>query len=164
MQKRIIIFIAALLLWIILSWSLELGNIIVGLLVAFFVTFMTLDVFAGGVKFFRKPVRYLWLFYYIPVFVWECIKANFDGAGRVIHPDLPINPGIVKVKTTLKSDTGITFLANTLTLKPGTMTVDVDKENGFLYVHWVDVKTQDVELATKLLVAKFERILKRIFE
>lgn len=164
MQKRIIIFIAALLLWTILSWSWEASSFVVGILIASFVTFMTGGIFDGSPKFFKKPSRYLWFFYYIPVFAWECIKANFDGVGRVIHPNLPINPGIVKVRTTLKSDTGITFLANTLTLKPGTMTVDVDKENGFLYIHWVDVKTQDVEKATEILVVKFERILKRIFE
>jgi len=101
--------------------------------------------------------------YYIAVFIWECVKANLDGAYRVLHPDLPIRPGIVKVKTTLKSATGLTLLANSLTLKPGTMTVDIDQENGFLYVHWMDVKTEDLDQATELIVGKFERILKRIF-
>lgn len=112
----------------------------------------------------RNPGRYLWLFYYLPLFAWECIKANLDSAWRVMHPDLQIRPGIVKVKTGLKSDIGLTFLANTLTLKPGTMTVDVDKQNGFLYVHWVNVESQDVEGATRIIVEKFEKILKRIFE
>jgi multicomponent Na+:H+ antiporter subunit E len=77
---------------------------------------------------------------------------------------VPIKPGIVKVKTTLKSETGLTFLANTLSLKPGTMTVDIDREGGYLYVHWVDVRSQDVKAATEELVLKFERILKKIFD
>lgn len=106
----------------------------------------------------------MWFFFYIPVFIWECLKANLEGAWRVAHPSLPIRPGIVKVKTTLKSDTGLTFLANSLTLTPGTMTVDIDRERGFLYVHWVDVKSEDIDKATELLVRRFERILKRIFE
>jgi multicomponent Na+:H+ antiporter subunit E len=108
--------------------------------------------------------RYLWFLYYIPLFIWECFKANLDGAWRVIHPDLPIRPGIVKVKAKLKSDAGLTFLANTITLKPGTMTVDIDKEGGFLYVHWVNVESQDIDKATKIIVEKFEKILMRIFE
>lgn len=112
----------------------------------------------------KHASRYLWFLYYVPLFIWECVKANIDGAYRTAHPDLPIHPGIVKVKTTLKSDAALTFLANTLTLKPGTMTVDIDKEDGFLYVHWSEVKSQDVEKATELIVSKFERILKRIFE
>lgn len=111
----------------------------------------------------NKVSAYFWLLYYMLLFIWECIKANIDGAYRVIHPDLPIRPGIVKVKTTLKSDTALTLLANTLTLQPGTMTVDIDKENGFLYVHWIDVKTLDAAGATKIIVEKFEKILERIF-
>lgn len=90
--------------------------------------------------------------------------ANIDVAYRVLHPNLPINPGIVKVKTKLKSDVGLTFLANTITLTPGTMTVDVDKEKGLLYIHWINVKGKDVEAATKQIVEKFEHTLIKIFE
>jgi multicomponent Na+:H+ antiporter subunit E len=92
------------------------------------------------------------------------IKANFDVAYRVVHPKLPIKPGIVKVKTRLKSDTGLTFLANSITLTPGTMSVDIDRENGYLYIHWINVKSADVEKATEIIVSRFEKILEKIFE
>ncbi len=108
--------------------------------------------------------KIIWFIYYVLVFIWECLKANIDGAYRVAHPDLPINPGIVKIKTGLTSNIGLTFLANSLTLTPGTMTVDIDREKGILYVHWIDVKSQDVSKATELIAHKFERILKRIFK
>jgi len=111
-----------------------------------------------------KKMKILWFLYYIPLFIWECLKANLDGAYRVAHPDLPINPGIVRIKTGLRSDLALTFLANSITLKPGTMTVDIDKEKGILYVHWADVKSQDIEQATELIAGKLERVLKRIFE
>jgi len=107
--------------------------------------------------------RAAWLLYYVPVFLWESLKANIDVAGRVLNPNLPIRPGTVAVKIDLKSDIGLTFLANSITLTPGTTTVDIDKEEGVLYVHWADVKSQDVDKATHLLAEKFERILKRIF-
>lgn len=109
-------------------------------------------------------MRFLWFIYYCLVFIWECLKANLDGAYRVIHPGLPMNPGIVKVKTSLRSDLALTLLANSLTLKPGTMTVDIDKDNGFLYIHWIDVKTQDVDKASELIVKRFESILKKVFK
>jgi multicomponent Na+:H+ antiporter subunit E len=82
----------------------------------------------------------------------------------VINPKLPINPGIVKVKTTLKSDTALTFLANSITLTPGTLCVDIVAEEGLLYIHWIDVKSQDVEKASQLIVTKFENVLKKIFD
>ena len=161
---RIVIFALAFLTWLFLTWSLELSNLVTGVLVGVFISFTTSDMFVNKAGFFKHPSRYLWFLYYIPLFLWECFKANLDGAYRVLHPDLPINPGIVKVKTTLRSETGLTFLTNSLTLKPGTMTVDVDKEKGFLYIHWVDVKSQDIDKATEMIVSKFERVLKRIFE
>lgn len=111
----------------------------------------------------KQCKRCVWFIYYILIFIWECLKANLDGAYRIVHPKLLINPGIVKVKTRLKSDLGLTFLANSLTLTPGTMVVDIDKDKGFLYVHWIDVKAQDIDKATELIVKKFEDILIKVF-
>lgn len=159
----LLLSVLAFLTWLLLSWSVDAEHIFVGLLIGALVSFVTADIFQPKAKVFKNLKRYPWFLYYVAVFIWECFKANLDGAYRVIHPDLPIKPGIVKVKTSLRSDAGLTFLANSLTLKPGTMTVDIDKDNGFLYVHWVDVKAQDVERATELVVARFERILKHIF-
>lgn len=163
-KSQIILFILALLIWTLLTWPPDLQHLIVGILVSIFVSFMTGDMFVKRPYVFKSINRYLWFLYYVPVFIWECIKANVDVAYRVIHPDLPINPGIVKVKTILKSDTGLTFLANSITLTPGTMSVDIDQERGFLYIHWIDVKDKDVQKATEIIVQRFEDILKRIFE
>ncbi len=164
MKTKSILFILAFCIWLLLNWSADISHICAGIAVGAFVSFMTSDIFGREIRVFKRPSRYLWFFCYCPLFIWECLKANIDGAFRVAHPDMPIRPGIVKVKTVLKTDTGLTFLANSITLKPGTMTIDIDKENGFLYVHWVDVKSQDVEKATELIVRRFENILKRIFE
>ncbi|GAG73933.1 unnamed protein product [marine sediment metagenome] len=44
------------------------------------------------------------------------------------------------------------------------MSVDIDKDNGILYIHWIDVKTKDVESATRIIVDRFEKVLKKIFD
>ena len=164
MRSKIILFILGLLVWLLLSWPTDLQHLLVGIVIASFVAFMTGDMFVQRPHLFTHIKRYFWFFYYLPFFIWECIKANIDVAYRVSHPDLPINPGIVKVKTILKSETGLTFLANSITLTPGTLSVDVDQERGLLYVHWIDVKDKDVEKATEIIVERFEKILRRIFE
>lgn len=151
-------------MWVLFSFPVTPERLVIGVFVSVFVAFMTGDLFKEDTFVLTGFSRYLWFFYYVPLFIWECIKANIDGAWRVCHPDLPIRPGIVRVKTTLTSDIALTFLANTLTLKPGTMTVDIDKENGFLYIHWIDVKSEDAQKSAELIVEKFERILKRIFQ
>jgi multicomponent Na+:H+ antiporter subunit E len=154
-KSQIILFILAFLIWAFLTWPLDLQHAVIGILVSGFVAFMTGDMFVKRPHVFKHINRYLWFLYYIPLFIWECIKANIDVAYRVAHPDLPINPGIVKVKATLKSDTALTFLANSITLTPGTMSVDIDEENGFLYIHWIDVKDKDIQRTTEIIVKKF---------
>ena len=163
-KRRLILFVLAAILWLLLNWSVAPEHLIVAFLVGIFIAWMSGDLFGPLSKTPGDLKRSAWFVCYFFVFIWECIKANIDSALRLLHPVVPINPGIVKVRTTLRSDAGLTFLANSLTLKPGTMTVDIDKENGFLYVHWTDVKSDDIVKATELVVSKFERILKRIFD
>ena len=174
MITKILLFILWLFIWLLLSWPPNLKQILIGAPVALFVTFMTIDTFVAlAVKPEDKekaaPVslikKILWFVCYIAVFLWESLKANIDVAWRVIYPTLPIRPGTIKVKTDLKSDIGLTFLANSITLTPGNTTIDVDKENGYIYIHVLSLKEDysapEIRLA---VVTKYERILKRIFE
>lgn len=164
MKSRVILFILALIVWILLCWPCDWQHFIIGILVAPLVAYLMGDMFVTRPHVFKNFKRYLWFIYYVPMFLWECLKANIDVAYRVGHPDIPIHPGIVKVKTGLKSETGLTFLANSITLTPGTLSVDVDKEGGYLYVHWIEVRDKDIEKATGIIAERFERILRRIFE
>ena len=164
MGRKIVLFILGFVAWALLNWVPDWQHLLAGVFVSALVVFLTGDFFIKRTRLFSHPGRYLWFLYYVPIFAWECFKANIDVAYRVIHPDLPIHPGIVKVRTTLTSDMALTFLANSITLTPGTLTVDIDKENGHLYIHWIEVKDKDTDKATKLIVERFERILKRIFE
>ncbi len=163
-KSRIILFLLGLLIWLGLCWPVDWQHLVIGIFVAGFVSFMTGDLFVKRPHVFKHASRYLWFILYLPFFIWECFKANIDVAYRVIHPNRPINPGIVKVKTSLKSDAALTFLANSITLTPGTLSVDIDEEAGFLYIHWINVEDKDIDKASKLIVQRFEPILRRIFE
>ena len=165
MKSKIILFIVAFIAWCLLTWVPDSQHLIIGIVVAAFVAAMTGDLFIMRPSLLKHPLRY-WYFFsqYLPMFLWECIKANIDVAYRVLHPKLPINPGIVKVKTELKSDTALTFLANSITLTPGTMSVDIDSDNGILYIHWINVREKDSVKAAEIIAGRFERLIARIFE
>lgn len=164
MKTKITLFIIICLTWLGLTWSWDLPSLIVGFAAVLLVVFLISDMFATNIRIFKQPARYFWFLCYVFLFTWECIKANFDVAFRVAHPKTPINPGIVKVKTQLKSDLALVFLGNSITLTPGTLTVDVDKENGHLYIHWINVKGKEVEDVTRKIIGRFEPLLRRIFE
>lgn len=164
MKSKLILFIIGFIIWMLLGWPFDIQHALIGIFVSAFVAFLTGDLFSRRPHHFVHLSRYLWFGYFIPLFLWECLKANIDVASRVISPRLPINPGIVRVKTTLKSDTALTFLANAITLTPGTFCVDIKPQDGILYIHCIDVRSQDLTVATQLIVGKFENVLKRIFE
>lgn len=85
-----------------------------------------------------NPVKWvLFLYYLFGTFLPALVIANIDVAYRVITNK--INPGIVKISPNLKSDAAITLLANSITLTPGTLSVDIDERNNDLYIHWINV-------------------------
>lgn len=70
-------------------------------------------------------------------FFLEMAKANVDVAYRVITGR--IRPGIVRVHSGMQTDLGLLMLANSITLTPGTLTVDIDEDTHDLFVHLINV-------------------------
>jgi multicomponent Na+:H+ antiporter subunit E len=154
-------FIIAFIFWILLNNTLDPMILGIGALLSLGVSLIfcaRCDVFSE-IK--LTPAALLYTFIYIIVFLYELIKSNLDVARRVITPSLPINPGIVEVKTRLRSKIGRMILANSITLTPGTLTIDIVEDT--LYIHWIDVQTRDTREATEKIVRKFEKYLEKIY-
>ena len=62
---------------------------------------------------------------YWPWLGWEIIKANIDVAYRIVHPNLPISPTVVNLKASQKTEVGKVIYANSITLTPGTVSVNM---------------------------------------
>ena len=166
-MRRLLYFITAFIIWILLAWPFVDGKIdaqvvIAGLIAAVIAAILFHEP-ASNIPMLFSPLRLFWLLVYLPVFFYYVIKANFDVVYRAVHPAMPIKPGIVVIKTSLKTEAGITALANSITLTPGTLTVDLT-DDGFLYIHWINVKSTETEITSKLIAQRFEWFLKRIFE
>ncbi len=167
-MRRLIYFVLAFIVWVLIAWPLADGRIdlqivVAGLIASFLVAILFHDILPKEHHVFISPIRVFWFLVYVPVFLYYVIRANLDVVYRALHPAMPIHPGIVKIHTDLKSDSAITALANSITLTPGTLTVDLT-DDGFLYVHWINVQTDDTERATQMIAQKFEWFLRKIFE
>jgi multicomponent Na+:H+ antiporter subunit E len=156
------LFILSLIFWILLTFKLTFPNILVGIVASLISSFFFGRFFITNVYKLLQPKRYFWFIVYLIVFIWECIKANLDVAYRVLHPAMPIRPGIVKVKTSLKSDMAKMLLANSITMTPGTISVDIIDDQ--LYIHWIYIRSEDPEVYTGMIVGAFEKYIKRIIE
>jgi multicomponent Na+:H+ antiporter subunit E len=150
------------LLWLIFAGSLDSQEVLAGAVVAVIVTLLGRSRNLEVKPQLLSPRRILYALAYLPYLFWSIVLSNFDVARRVLSPKLDINPGIVKVRTRLKNPVGRLILANSITLTPGTLSVDIVDDH--LYIHWVDVKAQDVEQASRRIAASFEKFLEVIFD
>lgn len=164
MKSKIVLFVFCLMIWVGLNWPINAQWMVVGLFVSSAVAIVTGDIFMHRPHIVVNVKRYFWLAYYILVLIIEGLRANIDVAYRVLHPDLPINPGIVKVKTKIKTEIGLTLLTNSITFSTGACAVDIDRDKGYIYVHCIDVESQNVKAATELIAARFEKILQKVFD
>jgi len=167
-MRRLVYFILGFIIWVILTWpfvdgKIDIQVVVAGLIASFLVAILFHEMLPKEHRVFFSPLRLFWFLVYVPVFLYYMVKANVDVMYRALHPKMPIKPGIVKIKTNLKTDSAITTLANSITLTPGTMTVDLT-DDGYLYIHWINVQSDDVEQATKIIAQTFEWFIKRIFE
>lgn len=163
LKGQFILFIILEFFWIVWNNSLDLTIWLYGLLIIIPVVFL----FNKGTYIFDgarlTPKSFMYSFLYIGVFIVALIKSNLDVIFRVLHPKLPIRPGIIRVETRLKSPIARMILANSITLTPGTFTVDI-KDN-ILYIHWIEVCCEkDPQKLTQEVSERFENILIKIYE
>lgn len=170
MLRRAVAFLVSYIVWLLIvgpysgARGVDLQAVAVGAGVALLVALAL-----GGRLYERSPWRmldarrYFWGLVYVPVLLWYILRANLQVAYIVLHPALPIRPGIVRIRTGLRSASGITALANSITLTPGTLSVDAT-EDGTLYVHWLTVETEEEEGAAREIAGRFEWFLAKIFE
>ena len=148
-------------IWI---WSYE--EFIFGIILSVIVGAITRKIFVKKDFRMANPVRWFTFIAYVigPFFVGMA-KANVDVAYRVITGK--INPGIVKISPKLKTDLGITMLANSITLTPGTLSVDIDEDKNDLYIHWLNVKKEALQkkpIDYKFVCGNFPKWIRRVAE
>ena len=145
------------LIWVGLTMSFHSQELITGFVVAFIIALLYVKNYKSVDEFRLRPIAFV---IYLITFIKALVLANWDVARRVIDPKLPINPGIVAIKTNLKEDYKKLMLANSITLTPGTITMDVRDDTYF--IHWIDVTTSDIEKASEEIAGDFERTLSKL--
>ncbi len=161
-------FIVCFVFWVLLDFSFKAEELIAGAIVSLAVALFSARFFIReNAGWFLNPAKLFscigfWCF----TFVGELIKANVNMAKICFGGCKDINPGIVKIPTDMKSDYGLAALSNSITLTPGTITMEVTEEEGqnYLYVHWIDVKETDPERAGEEIKGNLERGLKGVWQ
>jgi multicomponent Na+:H+ antiporter subunit E len=156
-----VLFLTLMLFWVMLVNSLAADTLLVGGLVSLVVALLYRDGLSFFTEFRATPAAFVAGLLYYSFFLRKLVQSNLQLAAIVLTPKLPVKPGIVKVRTRLKSRMGRLMLANSITLTPGTLSVELDGE--WLYVHCVTLGALDTETATEEIAAGFERYLEVMY-
>jgi multicomponent Na+:H+ antiporter subunit E len=155
------LWLTLLLIWLIANGTLATNTVIAGVVVSAIIA-LAFSTFARVYSVIRwSPVVIYNYFMYLGVFLIELIKANLNVMRLVFSPRIDIKPGIVEIKTELKSPLGRLALANSITLTPGTLVVDIKDDS--LFIHWINIGATDPVAATEAISARFEKFLKVIY-
>ncbi len=165
MLRAIPVALMVFVVYIVFSGSTSIYDIFTGSVVAIVVGILTANLVVHNYRKALNPIRLLWLAIYAVIYFFYCeVQAHIDVIKRILHPRMPVNPGIVRIPYDVETDYGIMLIANSITNTPGTVVVDVDKQRKILYVHWIDVKTTNPDEARAKVSALFEKFAKKVFE
>ena len=147
--------------WLLFTWSLDPGSILAGILSSLMVSALTYSIFVdeseAELRAHLPRLHYLVIF--AAVLVFNMYVASFRVLWQILRGN--INPGIVHFRTRLKTDIARVALASSITLTPGTITLDLDDDH--LVVHWLDARTTHSRYAGKLIKGAHEKLLKKVW-
>ena len=139
------------LLWEAMTGRTDVANLLLGFALGYVVLWW-LRPLLSPTQYFRKiPESIRFTFF----FLRELIHSNLRVAWDVISPKSRRKPGIVAIPLDARSDIEITFLANLITLTPGTLSLDISDDRSVLYVHGMFV--EDPQLMRNEIKSGFER-------
>lgn len=120
---------------VVLEPTVILGELILGAVFALPVAFVFRRLYPDTMDVARFVRALPYAFLYLVAFLWELLTANVDVAYRTLSPRMPIDPLVVELPLRVQTPLGITTIANSITLTPGTLTMDHDDTTNTLYVH-----------------------------
>lgn len=143
MKNRFLTNLLLTIIWVALTGNFSFGNFVFGFLLSYLILWIIIPG-RKTAKYFRIVPK---LVSFIFFFIYELIKANLEVAYEVITPKFRMTAGIVMVPLDAKSDLEITFLANLISLTPGTLSLDVSDDKKVLYVHSMYIKSKEEFIA-----------------
>ena len=143
--------------WLLLNNSFSAGQIV---LATFFA--LTIPWLVTGMRDEQPKIRKPWLAVrYFFMVLKDILVANIQVALLIIGPIKKLKPGFVAVPIHLSSDLGITILASTVSLTPGTVSAEVSKDRAWLYIHALHLENEE-ELINDIK-QRYEKPIKEIF-
>jgi len=145
-------------LWLLLVNSVESGQIVLGLLLGWVLPQLTLQFWPEQIRIYRP----LLLLKFMGIFLLDIVLANFTVARLILGNPQKLHPVFLTIPLDVKTELAISFLANVISLTPGTVSSRVSPDHRFLLVHALNETDPAALIAT--IKSRYEAPLKEIFE
>lgn len=143
--------------WLLLSNSVAPGNVLLAAVFAVVIPLLTAPLQKNHPT-LKRPVLAA---RYVLMLMWDIILSNVEVAIQVLGPLRKLNPGFIVIPLDTREDLPITLLASSISLTPGTVSVEVSKDRSQLYVHVLNLGDEAKTIAT--IKQRYEKPLKEIF-
>lgn len=145
-------------LWLLLVNSIESGQIVLGLFLGWLLPKLTIQFWPEQIRIYRP----LLLLKFLGIFLLDIILANFTVARLILGSPQGLRPLFVTIPLDVQSGLAISFLANVISLTPGTVSSRVSPDHRYLLVHALNETNPAALIAT--IKSRYEAPLKEIFE
>ena len=149
--------LALFLLWAALTNAASPGTLLLGLLLALVLPFVVAPFWPDALRVSRPGVA---LKFAVRI-VWDMLLANWAVARRVVGPVAKLHPAFVEVPLDLRDPFAATVLGSIVSLTPGTVSIDVDRERWVLQLHALDAP--DPDALVRQIKQHYEQPIQEIF-
>jgi multicomponent K+:H+ antiporter subunit E len=147
--------------WLWLNNTLEPGHVLLGAVLGVAIPYVTRRFWPEPLV-VRRPLRVV---EYAAVVLYDVVVANLQVAAIILGPLSRVRPAFVRVPLDLRTDFAVTVLASTVTLTPGTVSVEVEDDGTgrrWLVVH--ALRCLDADDMVRTIKERYEQRLKEILE
>ena len=144
-------------IWLLLNNTVATGHIVLGLIIAILIPFLTSGFWPEKVR-IQTPLT---LLKFLATVLWDILIANMIVAKLILGRNNELHPAFFYVDLDIETPLGISILANTISLTPGTVSCDLSADRRRLLVHALHV--EDIPASIQHIKQRYETPLKQVF-
>jgi len=144
-------------LWLLLNNTISPGHMVLGLIIAILIAMLTGRFWPEKV-YIKSPLTLIKL---LGTVLWDIVAANTIVAKLILGKNENLNPAFFYIELDIDTPIGISLLANTISLTPGTVSCDVTPDGKRLLVHALHI--EDIPATIKEIKQRYEAPLKKVF-
>jgi multicomponent K+:H+ antiporter subunit E len=153
-----ILTISLIIVWLLLNNTIAAGHIVLGTILAILIPWFSASFWEEKVC-AKNPIVFL---KFVAVVMYDIIIANITVAKQVLGSNNELKPTLFNLPITIEHPLGISILASTISLTPGTVSCDLSEDKTYLVIHGLSVENVEEEVET--ILNRYEKPLLEVFK